>query len=73
MAISARILDSQVYSVQSGEDYTRHDIYRRDCFSKLTLHRAKQRIVTVVGLRASVAATPPPIVKTFARFVPERL
>jgi rhamnogalacturonyl hydrolase YesR len=62
--VSARILDSQAYSTEAR-------VHDRLLF-QVDLAPGETRIVRVVD-RESVAATPPPIVKTMARYVPERL
>jgi rhamnogalacturonyl hydrolase YesR len=62
--VSARILDSQAYSTEAR-------VHDRLLF-QVDLAPGETRTVRVVD-RESVAAIPPPIVKTMARYVPERL
>jgi rhamnogalacturonyl hydrolase YesR len=60
--LSSRILDSQVYSQQPGED---------TLLFQVDLAPGETRTFCILDASA-LAAVPPPIVKTFARYVPER-
>jgi unsaturated rhamnogalacturonyl hydrolase len=63
--VSSRILDSQIYSLESGE-------YR--LLFQVDLAPGETRTFYIIdgGALADLAAVPPPIVKTMARYVPER-
>ena len=60
--LSSRVLDSQAYSPQPGEDKL---LFQADLVPDET------RTFYILDASA-LAAVPPPIVKTFARYVPER-
>jgi rhamnogalacturonyl hydrolase YesR len=60
--LSSRILDSQNYSSQPGED---------KLLFQVDLAPGETRTFYILDA-AALAAVPPPIVKTFARYVPER-
>jgi unsaturated rhamnogalacturonyl hydrolase len=63
--VSSRILDSQLYFTGTGSQPVAKLIFQVDL--------APNETRTFYILNASVlAATPPPIIKTFARYVPER-
>jgi len=62
--VSSRILDSQAYSKIAAREHDRF-------LFQVDLAPSETRIVRVVD-HESLAAVPPPIVKTMARYVPER-